>query len=85
MTDKEKAEYYDQWHEYFEPLARIRSEVVKGLSDAKKDADSNEPLMLSLSKDEYMIWWMKAINIESATEIDNLIQTMLNEIESNDT
>ena len=29
MTDKEKAEYYDEWKDYFEPLARIRREVLK--------------------------------------------------------
>ena len=82
MTAKEKAEYYDEWNEYFEPLARIRREVRKGLDDAKKDADSNEPSMLSLSKDEYMIWWMKAINVESATEIDNLIRIIIEDVKN---
>ena len=31
MTNDEKAEYYDQWKDYFEPLARIRREIKKSM------------------------------------------------------
>jgi len=71
MTDKEKAEYYDEWHEYFEPLARIRREVVRALPNFNQ----HPPHMIRLLVDE----------LEIRPEIENLIRTMLIEIEeSND-
>ena len=67
MTDKEKAYYYDQWHEYFEPLARIRSEVVKALPHYKGY--------------EKTLAWVLLTDTEVASELENLIQTIINEIE----
>ena len=72
MTNDEKAEYYDQWHEYFEPLARVRREVVNAVKYYKENnSQVTEDLLID--------------DPEIKPEIDNLIQTMLNEIESNDT
>ena len=68
MTDKEKAEYYDQWHEYFEPLARIRSGVVKAVKYYK---ENNSQVTEDLLIDDAGV----------KPEIDNLIQTIINEIE----
>ena len=71
MTDKEKAEYYDQWHEYFEPLARIRSGVVKAL-----------PYWKSVTSDR-QTYPNQIVNYdrEVRPELENLIQTIINEIE----
>ena len=67
MTDKEKAEYYDEWKDYFEPLARIRSGVVKALPHYK---GYENPLA-----------WVLLTDTEVASELENLIQTIINEIE----
>ena len=61
MTNDEKAHYYDQWKDYFEPLARVRREVMKA-NNAGTTAD------------ELMV------DIEVKPELENLIQTMLNEV-----
>ena len=67
MTDKEKAQYYDQWHEYFEPLARVRREVVKAVKYYKENnSQVTEDLLID--------------DAEVKPEIDNLIQAMLNEV-----
>ena len=69
MTDKEKAEYYDQWHEYFEPLARVRHEAKKAVAHYKSIIDYSDKLTMTIMLDP-----------EVHNEIYNLIQTMLNEV-----
>ena len=77
MTNDEKAEYYDQWHEYFEPLARVRREVVKALPSYKEkysriieEVDGLDFLIGMLSTDD-----------EINPEIQNLILKIIEDIE----
>ena len=77
MTNDEKAEYYDEWKDYFEPLARVRKEVVKALPHYKEkysriieDVDGLDFLTGMLSTDA-----------EINPEIQNLILKMLEDIE----
>ena len=69
MTNDEKAQYYDQWHEYFEPLARIRREVLK--------SHKNFSHIFIGSTD----FWTDMIkrDPEVQPEIENLIRTILEE------
>ena len=71
MTNDEKAQYYDQWKDYFEPLARIRSEVVKANNFyANGYGFEGETLISKILTD-----------FEVKPELENLIQTIINEIE----
>jgi len=74
MTDKEKAEYYDEWHEYFEPLARIRREVLKSIDDYKAMGYRFDDDLFFTASD-------MSNAIEIHTEVTNLIRAMLIEIE----
>ena len=76
MTDAQKAEYFDEWKDYFEPLARVRREVVKALPSAKRTL---KPLT-----DMSLLPWKLSEDPEVKPELENLIQTMLNEVKSND-
>ena len=67
MTNDEKAEYYDEWKDYFEPLARVRKEVVNAVKYYK---DNNSQVTGDFLIDDAGV----------KPEIDNLIQTMLNEV-----
>ena len=69
MTDKQKSEYFDQWESYFEPLARVRAEVKKALPHYKGRVtyDLMEQVIM--------------FDAEVRTELENLIQTMLNEVD----
>ena len=71
MTDKEKAEYFDEWHEYFEPLARIRREVKAVYGYYVIDG-------FEVNIDDFIY------DSEVEPEIKNLIRTMLIEIEESD-
>ena len=77
MTNDEKAQYYDEWKDYFEPLARVRREVKKALPHQKKQVDSFERTYMS---DEEALQWLIINDEEVLPEICNLIQTMLNEV-----
>ena len=73
MTDKEKAEYYDQWKDYFEPLSKLRKEMITAL-----------PYWGKLKGDD-LIRTLLEFDQEVLQELKNLIQTMLNEVKSDDT
>ena len=72
MTDKEKAEYYDEWKDYFEPLARVRSEVIKVI-----------PIWVEAYRLSTAKTFMDVMidDAEVRCELENLIQTIINEIE----
>ena len=75
MSDAQKAEHYDEWHEYFEPLARIRREVVKALPHYKKKYSR-------IVEQEYGLDFLTGIlsrDAEINPEIQNLIRTILEE------
>ena len=70
MTNDEKAQYYDQWKDYFEPLAR----VYRGVKQAEPHwRGMVGGIASALISDK-----------EVRTELENLIQTMLNEVESDE-
>ena len=69
MTNDEKAEYYDEWKDYFEPLARVRHEVKKAVAHYKSIIDDSDKLTMTIMLDP-----------EVHSENYNLIQTMLNEV-----
>ena len=77
MTDKEKAEYYNQWYEYFEPLARIRSGVVKALPHYKKRYAS----VIEQTDDMDFLTGMLSTDDEINPEIQNLILKIIEDIE----
>jgi hypothetical protein len=62
-----------------EQLRRIEREVVKAIPDAEKAHSGYEEGMLTLSKMEYMVWWMQSCNAETATEIERLIEIIIEE------
>ena len=74
MTLREKAEYYDEWEPYFEALARIRREVERAL-----------PYWESVTSDR-KTYPNQILNYdrEVRPELENLIRTMLIEIEESD-
>ena len=76
MTDKQKAEYYDEWKDYFEPLARLRREVKKAEPHCKKQVAEWERTYIS---DEEGLVYMIIGDEEVLPELNNLIQIMLND------
>ena len=75
MTDKQKAEYYDQWKDYFESLARIRREVKQAEPHCKKQLDQWERTYIS---DKDALAYLIINDDEVLPELENLIQIMLN-------
>ena len=75
-AEKEKTEYYDEWHMYFEPLARIRREVKKALPYQSKQVDSFDRTYMS---NEEALQWLLINDEEVLPEIHKLIQTILND------
>jgi len=89
MTDKEKAHYYDEWHEYFEPLARIRREIMRGIEYAHEEFENTCEGNTRIIKDvdartSFIISHLLNNDVEVSVEVDNLIRTMLIEIEEGD-
>ena len=70
MTNDEKAQYYDQWKDYFEPLARVRREVRK----------SQKYFSYGFVADPDFFAVLIMGDAEVRPELENLIQTMLNEV-----
>ena len=71
MTDKEKAEYYDMWEDYFEPLARLRREIKKSIIawDIKVIDETDD--ILDLVKND----------VEVEEEVRNLLIKMIEDIQ----
>ena len=76
MTDKKKAEYFDEWKDYFEPLARIRREVKQAEPHFKKQVPEWERTYIS---DKDALAYLIINDDEVLPELNNLIQIMLND------
>ena len=76
MTDKQKAEYYDMWQDYFEPLARVRREVKQSEPHCKKQVPEWERTYIS---DKDALSYLIINDDEVLPELENLIQIMLSD------
>jgi len=70
MTDKQKAEYYDEWETYFEPLARIYREARRA-AHKWPEREGDDLVNTLIIQDA-----------EVSEEVKNLIRMMLEEIEN---
>jgi uncharacterized protein YdhG (YjbR/CyaY superfamily) len=74
-------EVSNEWSEYNEVLARIYRQIKKEMPNAQNHYNPQSGMWSD--ENEYLIYYMIDISVETGTEIENLIEKIIQDIKDN--